>query len=179
MQFRKHQSECQRVIDGIIAGSGVTDIFFHVVPGGGKSLIPLQAGKLILAGLADKLFWICPRMTLQDQGERNFIDPVFRQTLGYSLAIRSTTNEENLSRGTAGGISTYQALAVDKFKTVLRDFRRYRYILILDEWHHLAEEGDWTQPIRELYDASPFHVFLTGTLSRGDQDKVAFVPYRQ
>ena len=41
-------------------------------------------------GLVDKLLWICPRMALQVQGKRNFIDPFFRAMFTHNLSIRST-----------------------------------------------------------------------------------------
>jgi len=178
MTLRAHQAEFNRTIDGITRGSGVRDIVAHVTPGGGKSTLPIQAGRLITAGLADRICWIAPRASLQDQAERNFIDPRFRQMFNHTLLIRSSTNQENPSRGLAGWVSTYQALAVDNFKTALRDFERHRYILILDEFHHLAADGEWTEPIRELYDRAAFRVLMTGTLARGDEKRIAFVPYR-
>jgi len=78
---RKHQIDFETVIDSIIDGSPVNKIIAHVTPGGGKSALPIIAGKLKTHGLVDKLLWICPRMALQVQGERNFIDPFF-QSIG-------------------------------------------------------------------------------------------------
>lgn len=179
MELRRHQTKFQDVIDGIISGSSVKNIVVNCTPGGGKSLLPLQAGKLIVAGLADRIAWIVPRLSLQDQGERNFLDQPSREKLGYSLVIRTARNDVDCSRGTNGIISTYQALAVDHQQTVMRDFKRYRYILVLDEFHHLEEEGEWTRPLRELYNAACFRVLMTGTLARGDQKKIAFTPYVQ
>ncbi len=179
MQLRQHQKEASDVCDSIIAGAPIRDIVADVCTGGGKSLIPLiAASKLIPAGLARKICWICPRTSLQDQGERVFLDSRFRRELNHNLIIRSSTNQENPSRGTAGFTTTYQALAVDFNKTVLRDFERDPYILVLDEFHHLAVDGEWTQPVRELYERAKYRVLMTGTLSRGDQQKIAFTPYR-
>jgi superfamily II DNA or RNA helicase len=177
MILRKHQRETSEAVDAIIAGSTTRTLVIHATPGAGKSALPLIAGRLIPAGLADRLCWICPRSSLQDQGERNFIDPRFRAALGHSLTIRQSTNERNPSRGTAGFITTYQALGVDRDRTVLQDFCRHRYILVLDEFHHLEESGEWTEPIRELYERAAFRVLMTGTMSRGDQKRIAFLPY--
>jgi len=179
MTLRSHQQEFDNTVSDILSGSGINTIFASVCPGGGKSTLPIQVGRLITAGLADRLCWICPRISLQDQAERNFMDARFRKMFNHNLLIRSSTNQENPSRGLAGWVSTYQALAVDDRKTALRDFERYRYILVLDEWHHLAEDGDWTVPIRELYDRAAFRVLMTGTCSRGDCKKIAFIPYEQ
>ena len=91
--LRQHQTDFDRTISTILAGSPVRDIVAHVTPGGGKSTLPIQSGRLITAGLADRLCWIAPRASLQDQAERNFIDPFFRRMFGHRLVIRSSTNE--------------------------------------------------------------------------------------
>lgn len=177
--LRKHQREFFGVINGIIQGSSVKNIIVKATPGSGKSMIPLLAGKLITAGLADKLFWVCPRMSLQYQAERNFLDPFFRKMFDHRLSIRASTNEFNPARGTDGAVSTYQAIGVDSYQTVLEEFRKRRYILILDEYHHAEENGEWTKAIRPLYEQAAFRVLMSGTLSRGDQKKIAFTPYLQ
>ena len=177
---RKHQIDFEQIIDAIIAGSPVRDIIIKAVPGGGKSTIPIQAAaKLIPEGLADRICWIAPRMSLQDQAERNFIDPFFRQMFGHQLTIRSSTNDRNPCRGTQGFVTTYQALAVDHLQTVLNDFRINRYILVLDEFHHAEEEGEWTKALMPLYEKAAFRVLMTGTLERGDRKRIAFTSYQQ
>ena len=168
-----------RAVDSIIAGASTKNIIVKATPGSGKSTIPIIAGKLISAGLADKICWICPRMTLQDQAERNFLDPFFRKMFGHHQQIRSSTNEWNGSRGTEGMVTTYQALGVDTRQTVLDEFRRRRYILILDEYHHAEENGEWTKALLPLYEHAAFRVLMTGTLSRGDKKRIAFTPYVQ
>ena len=178
--LRKHQQEFQQIIDQIIAGSQTKNIVVYATPGSGKSAIPMQAGKLISAGLADKICWLCPRSSLQDQGERNFISPDFRNLIGHNLLIRSSTNENNPCRGTDGFITTIQAIAVDKNHTVLNELQRRRYILVIDEYHHLeAEDGEWMKAVLPLYEAARYRILLTGTLGRGDKKKIAFTPYRK
>ena len=180
MTLRKHQREFDEVIDGIIGGSLIRKIIVKATPGSGKSLIPVLAGRLITSGKADKLAWICPRMSLQDQGERNFADKLWREALGHNLAIRSSTNDVNPSRGLAGWISTFQALGVDKYRTALTEFRRHRYILIIDEFHHAeAEDGAWTKSIAPLCEEAAYVVFMTGTMERGDRKRIAFIPYEK
>jgi len=176
--LRKHQKEMIRAIDGIIAGSPIKNIIVKATPGSGKSSLPIIAGKLITAGHADAICWICPRMSLQDQGERNFIDPFFRHLFKHDLIIRSSTNEVNPCRSTSGWISTYQALGVDKYQTALADFMQKRYILVLDEYHHSeAEDGEWTKALIPLYEKAAYRVLMTGTLMRGDKKRIAFTPY--
>ena len=177
--LRKHQQEMLDIIDGIIAGSGVKKIVLHAVPGSGKSLIPIIAGTLITAGLADALAWITPRKTLQEQGERGFIDPVFRRMLGHSLTIRTSTNDRNPCRGTNGFATTYQAVAMETEGILQDEFSRRRYILVLDEFHHVEEGGVWHQALQPLVDQAGFLILMTGTLSRGDGFPIAFIPYRK
>lgn len=177
MNLRQHQQKTLEVIDGIIAGSGVTKIILHAVPGSGKSLIPIIAGKLITAGLADALAWITPRKTLQEQGERGFLDPTFRSMIGHNLTIRTSTNDNDPCRGTNGFATTYQAVAMDE-KFILQDeFARKRYILVLDEFHHVEEGGVWHQALQPLIDRASYLVLMTGTLERGDTYPIAFIPY--
>jgi superfamily II DNA or RNA helicase len=177
MLLRKHQNDFADTIDRIIDGSPIKKILVHVVPGGGKSAIPLLAGKLITAGLVDKLCWVCPRKSLQDQAERNFVDPFFRNMLEHTLTIRSSTNEPNPCRGLAGFVTTYQAIGVDDKRTVLRDFQTKRYVLVLDENHHVEKEGEWYKALDPIVNNAAFLILMTGTLSRGDDKPIAWVRY--
>ena len=178
--LRKHQSDMIAVIDSIIAGSSIRNIIVKATPGAGKSSLPLAAGKLIKAGLADKICWICPRKSLQYQGEKNFIDPFFRRMFNHNLEIRVSTNEINPARDTAGFISTYQSVGVDSYQTILEEIKSKRYILVLDEYHHAeSEDGSWTKALLPIYEAAKYRVLMSGTLSRGDGKKIAFTPYTE
>lgn len=180
MKLRQNQADMLRIVNEIIAGSPVKNIIVSSYPGTGKSTIPIIAGKLITAKLADKIAWICPRLSLQDQGERLFLDPFFRQMFNHNLTIRSSTNEHNPSRNTAGWIGTYQALMMDSRQIALNDFLHRRYILVLDEAHHAeAEDGSWTKSLVALYEHAAFRVLMSGTMCRGDGKKIAFTPYRE
>lgn len=174
--LRKHQNQFSHAVNGIIEGSGINTVWCHVTPGGGKSLLPVLAGKLITASLADKLIWIAPRLSLIDQAEREFINPHFRQALNHRLQIRSSTNEINPCRGTHGFATTYNAVGLDE-GILLDEFRRRRYILIMDEFHHVAKESLWHEKIRPLWDLAAYRVPMTGTLERGAGDRIAFLPY--
>jgi len=176
---RKHQREFETVIDGIIRGSGINTILCNVTPGGGKSALPIIAGRLIAAGLADKILWICPRTNLQDQGARGFVDPFFRNEFKHRLTIRSSTNENDPCRGLDGFITTYQAIGVDDAQTVLREVKSRRYIVILDEPHHVETGGLWAKALQPIMDAAAFRVLMTGTLERGDGKTVAFIKYKK
>ena len=176
---RKHQIEFEKTIADIIAGSPVRNIVCDIIPGGGKSSLPVAACKLIDAGLVDKIAWLCPRLSLQDQGERAFISPFMRGMFGVRHSIRSSVNDADPCRGTNGWIGTYQAAAVDNMKTALADFRSRRYILVLDELQHLADNGDWSGPVRELYEHAKYRILMSGTLSRHDRKKISFISYEK
>jgi superfamily II DNA or RNA helicase len=177
---RQHQIDFETVIDSIIAGSPIRRIICKVTPGGGKSALPIITGKLIGAGMIDKLLWICPRMSLQSQGERNFIDPLFRSMFAHNLSIRQSTNQHDPCRGLDGFITTYQALAADAkqtIRTVLPDVRKYRYAVILDEFHHVDVGGEWYKALAGIVAEAEYLILMTGTLERGDNRKIAFVEY--
>ena len=129
------------------------------------------------AGLADALAWTVPRKALQDQGERNFQDPFFRDMFKHSLQIRSSTNEPDPCRGLDGFATTYQAIGIDHQQTVLTDFRRKKYILTLDEFHHLEYEGVWQKAIDPIVRQAEFLLLMTGTLERGNGKQISYVPY--
>lgn len=175
--LRKHQKNTDEVIRGIIAGDATNTIILKAVPGSGKSAIAPIASKLIDAGLADAILWVCPRKSLQDQGERNFLDPFFRNLLGHTATVRAATNDVDPCRGLSGFITTYQALGVDEANTVLNDFQKKRYILVLDEVHHCEKDGLWAKAIAPLVELAAFKIFLTGTIQRGDGRQIAFIDY--
>lgn len=173
---RKHQIEIEQAIDVIIAGAKTHKIICNVTPGGGKSMLPIIVGKLIKAGLADALCWVVPRQTLQDQGERNFLDPVFRDMFDHNMVIRTSTNDDNPCRGLSGFITTYQAIGVCS-NCLDFIFKRNRMILILDEFHHVEHEGTWFKALKSLVNDAAYLLLMTGTLERGDGKKIAFMPY--
>lgn len=179
MSLRKHQKSFKTTIHNIIAGSGVTQILVHVTPGGGKSALPIIAGELIPAGLADALCWVVPRTSLQTQGERNFIDPFFRSLLGHDLMIRSSTNQLNPCRGLNGFATTYQAISMDDQRRVLRELGCKRYILILDEFHHVEKDGEWFKALAPIVEKASFLILMTGTLERGDGKPIAWMDYER
>jgi len=98
LSFRQHQAEFSQIIDSIIAGENVRKIIVNATPGSGKSILPILAGKLATAGLADALAWIVPRKSLQSQGERGFVDVSFREMLNHNLTVRQSTNEVTMQR---------------------------------------------------------------------------------
>ena len=176
---RQHQIEFESVIDAIISKScSVTRILCKVTPGGGKSALPIVTGKLVTAGLVDKILWVCPRMALQVQAERNFIDPFFRAMFVHNLTIRASTNEPDPCRGHNGFVTTYQAAAVDS-GTIRKALKKHRYAVVLDEFHHLDHRGEWHRALAPIAAAARYLILMTGTLERGDMRKIAFLDYTE
>ncbi|NES67846.1 MAG: hypothetical protein F6K24_22700, partial [Okeania sp. SIO2D1] len=59
------------------------------------------------------------------------------------------------------------------------EFQRHRYILVLDEFHHVEEGGSWHKALQPLVDEAVLVIMVTGTAERGDKKAIAFMPYRQ
>jgi superfamily II DNA or RNA helicase len=177
MELRRHQQELAEICEEILGGRGLTDIVCAVTPGGGKSLLPQILAARLIPAIADALCWIVPRSVLQDQGARGFQDPSHRALLGHRLEAMMTTNQEHPTRGCAAYVTTYQALAADTRKINAKEFRRKRYLLVLDEPHHIEEGGIWHEAIQPLYDRAVLRVLMSGTFERGEGTPIAFLPY--
>lgn len=178
LKKRKHQIDFDQITDSIIAGALTREILGKITPGGGKSMLPIIAGKLIKASLADALCWVVPRQSLQYQGEHNFLDPIFRTMFSHNMVIRSSTNDENPCRGLTGFITTYQAIGVGGgHYTVSHVFKQKRMVLVLDEPHHVEENGIWHKALQPIVDNAAYLVLMTGTLERGDGKRIAFISY--
>ena len=131
------------VADAIAGGrTDARDILAAVTPGGGKSLLPvLAAARLVAAGIVDRVCWVVPRDSLRLQAEEAFADPAWRATLGHALSFRAADNAPDPCRGLAGYVTTYQGVAAAP-DLHLREFRRHRFLLVVDEVHHLPALAD-------------------------------------
>ncbi len=186
------------VIDAIAIGQApdVRDILAAVTPGGGKSLLPvIAAARLLAAGLIDRVCWIVPRDSLRLQAEEAFADPAWRATLNHGLAIRAADNAPDPSRGLAGYVTTYQAVAAAPDLHLI-EFRRHRMLLVVDEVHHLPSLADmdpataaaadpddlasaWSRAILPLFECAAIRLLLSGTLERADGKSILWLPYRR
>ncbi len=176
--LRKHQHELNQIIDQMISGkSKAREIILSVVPGGGKGSVPVMAGKLILAGKADRICCIVPRQSLQQQAEEVFMDPFFKKLFKVNLSIRASTNDNDPCRGMNGFVTTYQAIGADKHRKVVNEIRRGRYIVILDEFHHVEEDSPWHQAVDQILEAATYIIKMSGTLSRANKKPIACVKY--
>ncbi len=173
---RKHQREMMSVVDSIRSGGETRTIIVNACPGAGKSSLPAIASKLIPTH-AERLLWIVPRKSLQHQAEQDFIDPFFRTMFGHTATVRASTNDVDPCRGTQGFVTTYQAIAIDDKRTVLNEVSQRRYIVVLDEFHHVEKDGLWHQRLQPIVDQAAVLVLMTGTLMRADGQPIAFIRY--
>ena len=196
--LRSHQSEVLAVVRAIAAGEAgeLRDILAAVTPGGGKSLLPVLAAQaLIGAGICERICWVVPRDSLRLQAEEAFADPAWRTALGHDLSVRAADNAPgDPCRGLAGYVTTYQGIAAAP-DLHLAAFRRHRYLLVVDEVHHLPGLGEadtaggrdgpadvaaaWSAPIEPLLALSAVRLLLSGTLERADGRRILWLPYRR
>lgn len=191
LPLRTHQRRVAGVIQAIATGqTGLRDILAAVTPGGGKSLLPvIAASGLMEAGVVDRVCWIVPRDTLRRQAEEAFADPRWRDGLGHSVSVRAAENGPDPCRGLDGYVTTYQSVAAAP-DLHLAEFRRHRYLLVVDELHHLPsiaetdplagvdDEAGWSKGILPLLECASVRLLLSGTLERADGRGILWLPYR-
>jgi superfamily II DNA or RNA helicase len=170
--LRKHQRETVEVCREILEGKPIREIILSVTPGGGKSFIPVIIADNLIPAVAEKICWVVPRNSLKYQGEGEFCDPRWNT----DKRIRAADNGDDLSRGLAGYVTTYQAVGMNPLCHA-KEFGRHKYILFLDEFHHIAEGSEWHQAIKPLVDSAALVILASGTLSRGDGQRIAFLGY--
>ena len=143
--MRRHQEEVDRLCRAVTGGAaGLTDILAAVTPGGGKSALPVIAAARLLGAVppgrsepvVERVCWVVPRDTLRRQAEEAFVDPAWRAFLGHAHSVRAAENAPDPCRGLSGYVTTYQAVAAAP-ELHLAEFRRHRYLLCVDELHHL------------------------------------------
>ncbi len=178
MSFRAHQDSFGQLCFEIASGqvSNVRSIICSITPGGGKSMLPVIAANVLLPTVADRIAWIVPRRSLQEQAEYEFAAGRSREILGNSHLIRKTTGEADPCRGLSGFCTTYQAIGSNN-SHLIEEFSARRYILILDEPHHVEEGGAWEAALAPLVKRAALTVFMSGTLERGNRKRIAFLPY--
>lgn len=177
---RTFQREARELCQRIKAyTSGAREVLVEVVPGGGKSVLPVILASELVPSRADAVCWIVPRQSLQEQAEAVFQDELFRRMFNHGLEIRQSTNDLDPCRGKVGFVTTYQAVQANP-EALKHEFSRgRRYILVLDEPHHVEEGGVWHRALQPLVERSTLLVLMSGTMERGDGKRIAFVPYEE
>ena len=172
LTLRKHQLETREVCREILNGEPVREIILSVTPGGGKSFVPVIIAENLIPAIAEKICWIVPRNSLKYQGEDEFCNPRWLT----DKRIRAADNGIDLTRGLSGYVTTYQAVGINP-RCHAREFKNHKYILFLDEFHHIAEGSEWHKAVQPLVDNAALVIKASGTMSRGDGQRIAFLDY--
>jgi superfamily II DNA or RNA helicase len=143
--------------------------YIPATPGAGKSSLPGIFADRLIGPVIDHVLWVVPRNSLRDQGEADFPD-------WSRFRIRAAGNESDPCRGTAGYVTTYQAIAADPARH-LATVSRGRWMIFLDEPHHCRVDGEWHRAVDPLVQRASLSVFASGTFSRGDGEPIAWIPY--
>lgn len=152
MKLRKHQKEFSDYLDNIIDGKEKPkNVILDVVPGGGKSFIPHLTAEKLIPDVIDNIIWFVPRTILRDQGAS-----------GSEYFVT-----EKDFKGKDGYVATYQTIS-NSFYDHIKSVENKKYVLILDEFHHIKEKTFWAEYLQDLADKSFMTIFMTGTIERGD-----------
>lgn len=177
--FRAHQDAFGQLCFDLATGrvTGIRSVICSITPGGGKSLLPVIAANVLIPNVVDRIAWIVPRRSLQEQAELEFASKRSRELLDNRHLIRKTTGEPDPCRGLSGFVTTYQAIGANNY-FLTDDFIARRYVLILDEPHHVEEGGAWERALAPLVKRAFLTVYMSGTLERGsNKERIAFLPY--
>lgn len=173
MKLRPHQARMQQLCQEILDGADIRQIIASVIPGGGKSKLPVILASMLIPKFADRLLWVVPRNSLKWQGEQEFFDPM----LPTDRRLRASSgNEVDPVRGTDGYITTYQAIGMSP-EQHLKFCRAHRTILFNDEQHHVGQDAFWGQAMDEIRRACVLVVDASGTLSRHDGNQIHGMEY--
>lgn len=182
VKLRSHQAELVKLADEIALGRkpDLKSILAIVVPGGGKSALPLILFSKLAGRYIDKICWVVPRENLAKQAEDNFLDQDWRAFLHHDHRIRIATNDKDPCRGFGGYVTTYQALTADDGNLNLKAFQQYgRMLLVLDEFHHVGDSTAVKSRVSSLIDNSRLSLLMSGDPDRGDGEKVALLEYQR
>lgn len=169
MNLRHHQKLLKKTLDDLDENDAPFDILAHVIPGGGKSMLP---GLLCRRFPNHRLAWFVPRLSLARQAAVGMMHD-------FGIEIRESGNDTNPSRGTRGFVTTHAALTTDP-DNWFYELERHRYLLVIDELHHakLSRTGE-PNALASALARLQYHVRLsmTGTLETNDNSLIYCVPY--
>ena len=153
MILRRHQEETAKATERVLSGE-INRLYISVTPGGGKSALPGIPADRLIPGIADRILWVVPRNALRDQGEADF--PSWSR-----YRIRAAGNELDPCRGTQGYVTTYQAIATAPERH-LANVSRGRWIVFLDEPHHVVSGGAWAAALEPVLTCARLVVLASG-----------------
>lgn len=200
--MREHQAAMLDIALKILAGEypkdaeGKSSIVASVTPGGGKTLMSaILYNVMIAAGLIDAVLILVPRNSLKNQFATGSTKPEWGLTARViptdGKRITQTSIKAN-DEVIAGSVMTIQACLLN-WKSILKSFKGRRVLVIIDEFHHLADPIDdteldedarveqmqkWLKAIEPLYNTAAYRLCMSGTLRRSEAGKkVPFVEY--
>jgi len=172
MKLRIHQEAIEEIAKDIKRhGKNKQKILAYIVPGGGKSWLPMLIKQQIPRL---KIGWFVPRLNLRRQAAEDARDY-------FHMVLNESENTIDPSRGQDGFVATHQSLtmAPDLWKD---EFKRHPYLLVIDEIHHAkinkhdAECNNLARAIG-LLDYKHF-LMMTGTLDRHDNHFIYGMTYK-
>jgi superfamily II DNA or RNA helicase len=169
MILRRHQEDAARASERVLSGE-ISRLYISVTPGGGKSAIPGIIAEKLMGKLIDRILWVVPRNSLRDQGESDF--PEWSR-----FRIRAAGNEVDPCRGAIGYVTTYQAIVADPARHLANICDSRRWAIILDEFHHVLDGGEWYRALDPIVRRAALFVPMSGTLARGDGQRIAWMLY--
>ena len=166
MKLRSHQAELKEALKRLKMPAS---ILAHVVPGGGKSMLP---GLLAERFPTHPIAWFVPRLSLARQAALGI-------KKDFGIDIRESGNDVNPARGTRGFVTTHAALTTDP-DLWRHEMARHPYLLVVDELHHakLQRSGD-TNALAAAIERLPYRarLLMTGTLETNDSTMISGIPY--
>lgn len=180
MRLRRCQDDLIKLANKVVA-KGIKVSTAHIVPGGGKSIgAMLFFQRLREMGLTH-VAWIVPRVNLASQAEgetsRNANDPKY---IDWGFQIEKLTDFGSPLTVYGGITTTIQSLCNPAKALVLEQQMKVagqKWLLVIDECHHLEEGSDWTKAIQGVVDAADHVLLMSGVMERGpNSGPIAFLP---
>jgi superfamily II DNA or RNA helicase len=162
-----------------------TDFLCVACPGAGKThASAFVAADLLRDGVIDRILIVVPNSTLRTQWARTFrkhgilIDAKRMNDKTDARLPHEWRGEITAQDGTPvqGWAITYSSLAANPtYHRVLNS--RKRVLVILDEVHHLGDEGAWGKAAEQALSVCARRLSLSGTPFRSDKAKIPFATY--
>lgn len=161
-----------------------TDFLCVACPGAGKTHgAAYITADLLRDGVIDRVLIVVPGSTLRGQWAKTFSEHGIR--IDGSTMNDKTDHHPRYWRGeidaqdghpVQGWAITYHSLdANPEYHRVLNS--RKRTLVILDEVHHLGDEGAWGKSAEEALSVCTRRLSLSGTPFRSDNAKIPFATY--
>lgn len=174
-ELRTHQFEMEAISQKIALVRKKFSVLAHVVCGGGKSWLP----GIMLRNMPShvRLCWMVPRLALQSQAVASMRDD-------FGIKLRDASGSDiDPSRDRRGVVITHQS-ASQNIELWKDEFKRHKYILVVDEPHHAkvfknGEKNALATFLDEVISDVAGVVYMTGTLTTGDNSKIYGVDYRE